>query len=104
MHRGKASSTLARRPSLLRWFKDRLAMCRKAHRRVPMKLTYYTADTLEHELHELEERYGMASQEFFEVYCASDVPPGIPGPDGFRWADTFTELCRLRATVEPQPA
>jgi hypothetical protein len=58
---------------------------------------YYTAESLERELRVFEDRYGIGSQEFYETYRTNEVPPEIPGFEGFVWADTYSELCRLRA-------
>jgi hypothetical protein len=69
-----------------------------------VEITYYTAETLALELREYEEQYGMPSDAFLEIYRSSELPPEIHGPDGFRWADTIGELCRLQAVAEPQPA
>lgn len=69
-----------------------------------MEISRYTAESLEGELREYEDRYGMASSDFFAAYRASGVPERVPYFESFVWADTYEELCRLRAATEPQPA
>lgn len=65
-----------------------------------MEIRHYTVAMLERELRDLEERYGMSSEAFFEIYRVFEVPSNMPGREGFRWADTYSELCRLRGAVD----
>lgn len=69
-----------------------------------MEIRYYSIESLEDELRALEERYGLSSEEFYGIYCADEDSSGVPGVDGFRWADTYLEVARLRALTELQPA
>ncbi len=66
-----------------------------------MTRSYYTAQSLEAELRAFETRFGIGSEDFISLYRSDGVPDWMPYFEGFVWADTYTELCRLRA-AQPQ--
>jgi len=67
-------------------------------------MAYYTAESLEAELRSYEERFGLSSDEFIAKYRTGGIPTTMPYVDGFVWADTYAELCRLRSVPQPQLA
>jgi hypothetical protein len=69
-----------------------------------MEKRYYSIESLEGELREFEDRFGMSSDRFFETYRTDEVPAEVPGFEGFVWADTYQELCRLQGRVPSRPA
>lgn len=62
-----------------------------------MDKRYYSVASLEQEVQAYERRYGMPSQRFYDAYRQDELPPGLPRFEAFCWADTWTELSRLRA-------
>jgi hypothetical protein len=73
-------------------------------REIQVEKRYYSIESLELALRGFEERFGMSSDRFFEIYQSDEVPAEIPGFEGFVWADTYQELCRLRGRVESRSA
>jgi hypothetical protein len=65
---------------------------------------YYSSESLEREVREFEERYGLRSEEFVAGRQAGTLPPGLSGFDAFTWAAVYEESCRLRTAARPTPA
>jgi hypothetical protein len=59
---------------------------------------YYNVDTLEAELRDFEQRFGLTSQAFYEAYQAGIALGDASGHDRFIWADIFREVRRMRHT------
>jgi hypothetical protein len=62
-----------------------------------VEIRKYSIESLEGDLREFEARFGMSSERFFDAYRTDEVPVGIPGFEGFVWADKYQEACRLRS-------
>lgn len=73
-----------------------------------MDKRYYTADTLEAELREFEQRFGVRSDEFYVAAMRDEAPESVDPFDRFLWLQTYRDACRLRggdaATAALQPA
>lgn len=63
-----------------------------------MDRRYYSLTSLEQELQAYERRFGMDTRQFFDVYRADQLPADMPRFEAFCWADTWTELERLRVS------
>lgn len=64
-----------------------------------MEIRRYSIESLEGDLREFEDRFGMSSERFFDAYRTDEVPASIPGFQGFIWADKYQETCRLRGAA-----
>lgn len=69
-----------------------------------MEKRYYTAETLEAELREFEQRFGLSSADFYELYVHNDPPASVPGHDRFVWTDLYREVCRMRGRLTDRAA
>jgi hypothetical protein len=64
-----------------------------------MEKRYYSVESLRDELRGFEDRFGVPSASLFEAYRADKLPAGVPRFEGFVWADTYQEFCRLQGRV-----
>jgi hypothetical protein len=64
--------------------------------REPMERRYYNATSLERVLGDLEEHYGMSSEEFYARHLADDVRVSMPSFTRHTWASFYRNLRRLR--------
>jgi hypothetical protein len=61
-----------------------------------MEKRYYSIESLEGELREFEERYGLRSDDFYRAYLDGTEPSHVETFDRVVWADLYRTLCRLR--------
>lgn len=66
-----------------------------------MEKRYYTVATLEAELQEFEQRFGLPSAAVRAAYEAEVLPDGMTEHDRLVWADLFREFCRMRGATGP---
>ena len=67
-----------------------------------MERHYYSTSSLRGELLIFEQRYGLASAEFYDRHIHDDAPQAVTPFDRVVWADTYNEACRLEhRTLQP---
>jgi hypothetical protein len=56
---------------------------------------YYSAESLERVLLDLERRFGMSSEEFYAKVTAGERIEDMPGFERSVWASVYRDFCRM---------
>jgi hypothetical protein len=65
-----------------------------------MDLRVATKDSLESQLHDFEQEFGLKSVDFFRLYKVGDAPEGVPPHERVVWADTCLRWHRIASTAK----